>query len=129
MSNTTLPAAVGDPLEQGVARQRTELDVAYFSQRAGEARKFSHQYHEVWEPEELHCPKCGQKQAWRCANGGDYYVGDQYICTACRSSFYLPGGVQDASGEQDEQRLLALTPNAGVKRHGMASYTMSAMNE
>lgn len=102
--------------EPTVGRQRTELDVAYFSQRPGEARKFSHHYHEALEPEDLFCPKCGQKHVWRCDNGGDYYVGEQYICTACRSSFYLPSGVQDATGEQDEQRLLAMTSNVQGKR-------------
>jgi hypothetical protein len=114
------PAVVGQ-VEPTVGRQRTELDVAYFAQRTGEARKSSHQYHEAWEPEDLFCPKCGQKQVWRCDSGGDYYVGDQHICTACRSSFYLPIGVQDATGEQDEQRLLALTPNVRAKRGQTAS--------
>jgi hypothetical protein len=107
------PAVVGQ-VEPTVGRQRTELDVAYFLQRPGEARKFSHQYHEAWEPEDLFCPKCGQKHVWRCDSGGDYYVGEQYICTACKSTFYLPSGVGDATGEQNEQRLLALTPNVEV---------------
>jgi hypothetical protein len=96
-----------------IERQRTELDVAYFSQRTGEERKLSHKYHEAWEPEDLFCPQCGQKHVWRCDSGGDHYVGEQYLCTACKSTFYLPSGVQDATGEQNEQRLLSLTPNVG----------------
>jgi hypothetical protein len=115
MSNTQKPPALVGQVEPSVGRQRTELDVAYFSQRTGDARKFSHQYREAWELEGLFCPKCGQKHVWRCDNGGDYYVGEQYICTACRSSFYLPRGVQDAAGEQNEQRLLTLTPNIRSK--------------
>lgn len=85
--------------------KRKEFDVSYYSNKPG----LSHQIHEVWEYEYLFCPKCGQKQVWRhdCC-GGDYYAGEQYICTACSSYFYIPSGVQNITDEYDKQRLKAL---------------------
>lgn len=102
-------AQSGDaPMEPAVPRQRTQVEVAYFTHWPGQGHKLSHKYREEWEPEDLFCPRCGQKAVWRCASGGDYYVGEQFLCTACRGSFYLPHGVTDSRGDQDEQRLRAL---------------------
>ena len=92
---------------------KKDIEVLYYQQQAGEERKFSHKYTEPWEKTELFCPRCGKHEVWFCNNGGDYYVGEKHICTACKGVFYLPDGVGDAHGEQDEQRVAHLTANAG----------------
>lgn len=46
---------------------------------------------------------------WRETSGGDYDVGEQYLCIACNHGFYLPVGVQnELNDEQGRQRLEAL---------------------
>lgn len=87
------------------------FDVVYYSHRQGEERKFSHQYSEPWSKTELYCPRCAKKEVWFRDDGGDYYVGEQYICTACKGTFYLPDGVSDVFDAQNEQRLRHLTAN------------------
>lgn len=87
------------------------FDVLYYKQLPGRDREFSHKYSEPWGKTEHFCPRCGKQEVWFRNDGGDYYVGEQHICTNCKCSFYLPGGVRDASGEQDEQRLAHLTAN------------------
>lgn len=84
--------------------QRT-FDVLYFKNPRGEGKEFSHKYSETWEPTEYFCPNCGEKSVWHECSPGDYYVGEQYICLKCGNTFYLPMGVNEANGEQDEQRL------------------------
>ena len=64
----------------------------------------SHPYTEVWEKEELYCPKCGKKSVWAECSEGDYYVGNQYICLDCESSFFLPNGIM-YPGPNDQQRI------------------------
>lgn len=88
------------------------FDVIYYSQKQGEGRKFSHQYPELWSTTEAYCPRCAKKEVWFRDDGGDYYVGEQYICIACKGTFYLPAGVSECRNEQDEQRLAHLTANA-----------------
>ena len=87
------------------------FDVLYYAQRAGEERKISHKYSEPWAKTPLHCPGCGATEVWFCDNGGDNYVGEKHICTGCRSTFYLPGGLSAATDEQDKQRVNHLPPN------------------
>lgn len=86
------------------------FNVMYYSNRKNEGRQFSHQYTETWEITDYYCPQCGKKEVWR-NDGGDYYIGEQHICAACKRSFHIPGGVNTATGEQDEQRLEHLTAN------------------
>lgn len=88
------------------------FDVLYYKQLPGRDREFSHKYIEPWEKTGYFCPRCGTQEVWFRNDGGDYYVGEQHICTNCKCSFYLPDGVSDAYGEQDEQRLAHLTANA-----------------
>ena len=72
----------------------------------------THGYDESWEKLELHCPNCGEKQVWHETFGGDYYVEEKYLCTACNHGFYLPGGVcNEADDKQGKQRLEALKAN------------------
>lgn len=69
----------------------------------------THGCNESWEKLALYCPNCGEKQVWRETSGGDYDVGEQYLCIACNHGFYLPVGVQnELNDEQGRQRLEAL---------------------
>lgn len=83
--------------------------VDYFGQREGEPRKYSHSYDESWEPTPYYCPHCGKRTVWHEMSGGDYYVGEQYLCTNCAASFELPSGAEPREDhEQDTQRLAAI---------------------
>ena len=88
------------------------FDVLYYKKLPGRDREFSHKYSEPWEKTDIFCPRCGKQEVWFCNNVGDHYLGEQHICTACKGTFYLPSGVGDATGVQDEQRLAHLTANA-----------------
>lgn len=90
------------------------FDVLYFNNTRDEGKQLHSRYREPWKKSDLYCPRCGKQEVWFCNDGGDYYVGEQHICINCKSGFYLPGGVADATGEQNEQRLTHLTANAGV---------------
>lgn len=47
-----------------------------------------HSYDEVWElVENMYCSHCGtQNSVWSETGEGDYYAGNQYICTECGAS-------------------------------------------
>ena len=90
------------------------FDVLYYSQRSGEERQFSHKYSENWAKTPLYCPGCGATEVWCSGGGGDYYVGEQHICTGCGSMFYLPNGLSAANGDQDAQRLKQLITGAAA---------------
>ena len=86
-----------------------KFDVIYTKDdRINGGKIFSHKYEEPWRRQDIFCPKCGKKEVWMCDNGGDYYVGEQYLCVGCEATFYMPGGASTAGGEQDEQRLSKL---------------------
>ena len=78
-----------------------EFEVKY-SNGKGE---FMHSHMEEWEKTELFCPHCGKRGVWHDTGGGDYYVGETFICPACRHRFYLPSGVSPCDKKQDAQRL------------------------
>lgn len=88
--------------------EKVEISVAYYSNRRGEGKRLSHSISEEWMPTTLFCPRCAEKQVWHEGGVGDYYVGERYICISCQGEFYLPGGINDAKGEQNEQRLQTL---------------------
>lgn len=86
-----------------------KFEVKYYGQREGEPRKYSHSYDEGWEPTEYFCPCCGQKPVWHDTSGGDYYVGENFMCVSCGASFNLPNGAEARQNdEQDSQRLSEL---------------------
>lgn len=63
---------------------------------------------ETWERDaDLFCPHCGEKSVWVEQGGGDYYVGAQHLCLACRWTFHMPA-LSESHGWQDEQRIAAL---------------------
>ena len=80
------------------------FDILYYTQITG-VREFSHKTSEPWEKTPLHCPRCGDTEVWFRNDGGDYYVGEQYLCIGCDAEFHLPDGVSDAKDEQNKQRL------------------------
>lgn len=45
----------------------------------------------AWQSEDLYCPQCGARSVWRENDGGDYYVGEAYVCTSCSNYFHMPG--------------------------------------
>jgi len=47
---------------------------------------------EYYETTEYYCPKCGNKTVWVEVDddGGDFYVGLEYVCTTCPTTFCLP---------------------------------------
>lgn len=85
------------------------FDVMYYGQRQGEPRKFSHSYKETWEKTPLYCPHCGKRNVWHETSGGDYYVGETFLCGDCTAHFYLPTWPEPRpTDEQDKQRLVAI---------------------
>lgn len=50
----------------------------------------SHHYMESYSEVDFYCPECGKREVWMNDGSGDYYVGEDYICMACESIFYLP---------------------------------------
>jgi hypothetical protein len=55
----------------------------------------SHHYWDEFEKEPWHCPNCGQKELWTATGSGDYYVGNESICTACGHACYLLSGPKE----------------------------------
>jgi predicted RNA-binding Zn-ribbon protein involved in translation (DUF1610 family) len=91
---------------------KIKIDINYFSRQSAE-KKWSHKYAEEWEKLELFCPKCGKQDVWHETGTGDYYVEEQYMCAACGASFYLPSGIHERCGDdQNEQRFSVLSNNA-----------------
>ena len=88
---------------------KKRFDVLYYKSLPGKGETFSHKYTETWETTRFFCPKCGERGVWFRNDGGDYYIGEQYICIFCKSTFYLPDGVINISDKQDTQRLEQLT--------------------
>ena len=74
-----------------------------------------HSYAERYEQTELFCPGCGVKGLWDEQGGGDYYVGENFVCTSCGAVFTMQ--FSQGKGWQDEQRLEKLSnkPKEGKK--------------
>jgi DNA-directed RNA polymerase subunit RPC12/RpoP len=54
--------------------------------------KAGHSYiHKYKKDNDLFCPKCGQKGVWIEQGDGDYYLGENYICTSCEHEFTIQG--------------------------------------
>lgn len=85
-----------------------KFTVNYFRQREGQLREHSHSYEETWDKTDYHCPCCGKKEVWSDTSGGDYYVGEEFMCLACKACFHLPAGAAPSKNEQDEQRFQAI---------------------
>jgi predicted RNA-binding Zn-ribbon protein involved in translation (DUF1610 family) len=96
---------------------KIKIDINYFSRQSGQ-KKWSHKNTEEWGKLELFCPHCGEQNVWHETGPGDDSVGEQYMCAACGSSFYLAGGVRERSrdDEQNKQRFSVLSNAASEGR-------------
>lgn len=65
----------------------------------------SHHYIEEFLPCDLFCPNCGYRSVWREQSPGDYYVGQEFICTACAHDFTIQG--PDSMIRPNELKMLA----------------------
>ena len=68
----------------------------------------SHAYQESWEKTNYFCPCCAAKNVWNRCDGGDYYQGEQFMCTACGVDWNWPSEPSVSNSilyPQDEQRL------------------------
>ena len=82
------------------------FEVLYYKNPTGKKKEQSHQDTETWEYIDYYCPNCGKQTVWFRNDGGDYYIGEEFICLSCSHNFYLPTGTNDASkNEQGKQRL------------------------
>lgn len=64
-----------------------------------------HSYKEPWVKTAFFCLACGKASVWRCNDGGDYYQGENYLCTGCGSDWNLPGEPRVDASSINEQRL------------------------
>ena len=53
----------------------------------------NHHYFDEYEKCDLFCPNCGIKEVWQEQSSGDYYVGEDFICVACKHNFTIQGPV------------------------------------
>ncbi len=82
------------------------FEVFYYNKLPLGKKELSHKYTETWEKTNYNCANCGRRGVWQRQDGGDLYVGPQYICIGCGHFFYLPDGVLPVSFDtQDSQRL------------------------
>ena len=59
------------------------------------------EYHHDWSKSDLLCPHCGQPSVWeQNAGGGDYYVGETFVCVKCGREFTIQG--PNPMGSDDE---------------------------
>src|SRR4051794_24848386 len=47
---------------------------------------------ETWIKSDFYCPKCGKQTVWEedTKFGGDYYEGENKVCTSCEALFTMP---------------------------------------
>ncbi len=48
-----------------------------------------HAYEKQYKKTELFCCFCATKDVWENQDGGDYYVGADYLCNHCGACLYL----------------------------------------
>lgn len=51
----------------------------------------SHHYYQNYEKTDCFCPNCGSQEVWQEQGAGDYYLGEQWLCTACSSKWTMQG--------------------------------------
>jgi predicted RNA-binding Zn-ribbon protein involved in translation (DUF1610 family) len=77
--------------------------------------KAGHFYKEPWEKTTFFCLACGTQSVWAKRDGGDYYAGENYICSACGADWDLPKEPDDKVDYLKEQRLNGLRDNQQSK--------------
>lgn len=50
-----------------------------------------HHYWQEFKKTDYHCPQCGAQEAWQDQGLGDYYLGVQWLCTACSATWTMQG--------------------------------------
>ena len=63
-----------------------------------------HTIESEWLNTNIYCPNCGKKEVWRENDGGDYYLGESYLCISCEHGFNEPN-ISYCIDELDKQRL------------------------
>lgn len=56
----------------------------------------SHHYWDEYEKTEYFCAKCGKQEVWESTGPGDYYVGNEALCTACGHGCHYMNGPSPA---------------------------------
>lgn len=69
---------------------------------------YSRSYDEPWEQTTYYCPNCGQNHVWNRSDGGDYYVGELFLCLNCEFEWHWPNEPSKAEDYQSEQRIREL---------------------
>lgn len=89
---------------------KKEFEVVYYKDDGRNSREYSHKYSESWEQTKDFCPHCGKQTVWvENSGGGDYYVGEEYLCLTCNHGFNLPHDPFDMTNdEQGKQRIANL---------------------
>jgi len=64
-----------------------------------------HSFSEPWESTDYFCPICGQRKVWARRDGGDYYVGEKYLCSVCGDSWDWPNEPHEDRSPEEQQRL------------------------
>lgn len=59
---------------------------------------------EPWVKTDYHCLNCGSKTVWMRNDGGDYYKGEQHICSKCSYEWHLPNTPDAARTDDDLKR-------------------------
>lgn len=50
-----------------------------------------HHYWNNFEKSEYYCPNCGTKEVWQEQGSGDYYLGEEWLCTNCNHGWTMQG--------------------------------------
>jgi predicted RNA-binding Zn-ribbon protein involved in translation (DUF1610 family) len=62
--------------------------------------QLGHERESEWTKTEYFCPNCGKLEVWSEDGPGDYYAGEDYVCTSCKCFFNLPSGTS-IPGKED----------------------------
>lgn len=50
-----------------------------------------HHYWAEYEETVYFCPNCGEQKVWAEQDGGDYYVGADFVCAGCGQDWTMQG--------------------------------------
>lgn len=81
----------------------------YHGRRAQMEGRPGHHYVRDYEKTEYYCPNCGKQAVWICKDGGDYYLGEQSVCTECKTYHHLDTSGGPAKPEIVEQLTTGVT--------------------
>lgn len=67
--------------------------------------RLGHTINETWVKTKFYCLACGQQTVWCRRDGGDYYQGENYLCSACSVDWNLPNEPSVDDDPENKQRL------------------------